>query len=74
MREHTHTHTHIYIYTQHTGGAPESAEGQEGSVSGGTEEVQKKDGACCDLQGNCRKCEGPDDDYNMWDNLLLFPG
>jgi len=31
-------------------------------------------GACCDAEGNCKKCPGPDEDYNMWDNLYIFPG
>ncbi len=74
----THTHTHV-----HTGGEQGSAEEHEGSPTDGegeeasssaSGEEKKKEGACCDLQGNCRKCEGPDEDYNMWENLLLFPG
>jgi hypothetical protein len=32
------------------------------------------DGACCDSEGNCNPCPGPDEDYNPWDNLYIFPG
>jgi hypothetical protein len=31
-------------------------------------------GACCDSEGHCKKCPGPDEDYNMWDNIYIFPG
>ena len=55
------------------GGDQGTPEGQEASAAQGGEE-KKKEGACCDLQGNCHKCAGADEDYNMWDNLLLFPG
>ena len=29
----------------------------------------------CDSEGqNCKACPGPDEDYNMWDNLFIHPG
>ena len=28
----------------------------------------------CDSEGqNCKACPGPDEDYNMWDNLFIHP-
>ncbi len=32
-------------------------------------------GSYCDSEGqNCEACPGPDEDYNMWDNLFIHPG
>jgi len=65
------------------GGAGEEVEGEEGE-SGEEGEGGKEaeavapltflEGACCDGEGHCKKCPGPDEDYNFWDNLFIFPG
>ena len=57
-------------------GEDEESEGQSKEQSDDAEEapVTYLAGACCDSEGNCKSCPGPDEDYNMWDNLYIFPG
>jgi hypothetical protein len=56
------------------------AGGEEGAEAGVGEHLEPVPmtylaGACCDSEGqNCKACPGPDEDYNMWDNLFIHPG
>jgi hypothetical protein len=56
------------------------AGGEEGAEAGVGEHLEPVPmtylaGACCDSEGqNCKACPGPDEDYNMWDNLCIHPG
>jgi hypothetical protein len=56
------------------------AGGEEGAEAGVGEHLEPVPmtylaGAFCDSEGqNCKACPGPDEDYNMWDNLFIHPG
>ena len=54
------------------GGDAEGVEGED--VEPAAAPLTFLGGACCDAEGHCKKCPGPDEDYNFWDNLYIFPG
>lgn len=64
------------------GGDAEEREGSEEAQGAEGDDAEAEavapltflEGACCDSDGHCQKCPGPDEDYNFWDNLYIFPG
>lgn len=60
----------IFVESAEDQGIKETASEERGE---GTEAGK----GCCDMDGHCHVCgegPGPQDDYNMWDNLYIFPG